>query len=123
MDASRLRGQTCAIVTHGRRTGAEHAVRAWFVVVQGRFYAAARHGLASDWLQNALHSGVLEVRTGKVVWSGRASLAPDEDVPAVLDAYAEKYHRYPSIIAAWRANLPVFIRAAADRPGSVDAPR
>ncbi|WP_134322594.1 DUF2255 family protein [Cumulibacter soli] len=113
MDPNQWRGQTCTVVTHGRYTGAEHLVRVWFVVVHDRFYAAARGGLTSDWLRNALHAGELEMRAGKVSCTGNASLAPESDIPEILDAYAEKYRGHGAVIAAWRANPPTFVRAEA----------
>ncbi len=103
--------QTCRIVTHGRRTGAEHVVTVWFVMVGARLHAASRHGLAGDWLQNALAAGALEVRSGNASWHGSASLVPADEVAAVLDAFAAKYERHGAVIAAWRENPPVFIRA------------
>lgn len=106
-----MRSQTCRIVTRGRRTGAEHVVQVWFALVGTRFYAASRHGLRGDWLQNALHQGSLEVRSGRDSWTGPASLVPPDDVPRVLDAFAEKYHRHASVIAAWREGPPTFVQA------------
>jgi len=102
--------QTCRIATRGRVTGAEHVVQVWFVVVGTRFHAASRHGLDGDWLKNALHHGELEVRVRRDSWTGPASLVPPEQVAAVLDAYAEKYHQHPAIIAAWRESPPVFVQ-------------
>ncbi|HEY5783145.1 MAG TPA: DUF2255 family protein [Microlunatus sp.] len=103
--------QTCRIVTQGRHTGAEHVVTVWFAMVGARFHAASRRGLTGDWLQNALAAGAIEVRSGKASWHGSASLVPADDVAAVLDAFAAKYHRQGAIIAAWRENPPVFVRA------------
>ena len=103
--------RTCRIVTQGRRTGAEHVVTVWFAMVGARFHAASRHGIAGDWLQNALAAGALEVRSGKGSWHGSASLVPADEVAAVLDAFAAKYDQYGAVIAAWRVNPPVFIRA------------
>lgn len=106
-----LHSQTCRVVTRGRVSGAEHVVTVWFVIIDGRFYGASRHGLQGDWLQNALHAGSIEVRSGKDTWRGAASLAAPEEIPEVLDAFARKYHKHPTIIAAWRADPPVFVRA------------
>jgi deazaflavin-dependent oxidoreductase (nitroreductase family) len=103
--------QTCRIATRGRRTGTEHVVTVWFAMIGARFHAASRHGLAGDWVQNALAAGALEVRSGKASWRGSASLVPADDVAAVLDAFAAKYHRHGAVIAAWRENPPVFVRA------------
>ena len=105
-----MSAQTCRVATRGRRTGAEHVVQVWFATIEHRFYAASRHGLQGDWLQNALHAGELEVRAGRRSWQGPASLVAPDDVPAVLDAFAAKYQRYPQIIAAWREHPPVFVR-------------
>ncbi len=109
MRSDQLSAQTCRVVTRGRRTGTEHVVQVWFVQVGTRFFAASRHGLEGDWLQNALHQGELEVTAGRDSWTGPASLAAADDIPAVVDAFAEKYHRHPAIIAAWRASPPVFV--------------
>jgi hypothetical protein len=106
-----LHTQTCRVLTHGRRTGAEHVVTVWFVIIERRFYAASRHGLRGDWLQNALEAGSLEVRSAKGSWQGAATLAAPEEIPQVLDAFAAKYRQHPSIIAAWRQDPPVFVRA------------
>lgn len=103
--------QTCRVVTRGRRTGTEHVVTVWFAMVGSRFHAASRHGLAGDWVQNALADGVLEVRSGKTSWRGPASLVPAEEVGCVLDAFAAKYERHSAIIDAWREDPPVFVRA------------
>lgn len=111
MTPDQLSAQTCRVVTRGRRTGAEHVTPVWFAVAGSRFHAASRHGLAGDWLQNALHHGSLEVRAGRTSWRGPASLVPADEVPAVLEAFAAKYHRHPAVIAAWRAEPPVFVRA------------
>jgi hypothetical protein len=111
-------GQTCSIVTRGRRSGTEHVVRVWFVVIARHFYAAARAGLRSDWLQNALHAGWLEIRAGGSSRRGPASLAPADEVPAIIDAFAEKYGRYPQVIDAWRREPPVFVKVdLGARPG------
>lgn len=121
MNQDPLAGQTCVLVTRGRRTGAEHSVRVWFAVIGPRLYAAARGGLQSDWLQNALHAGWLEIRTGGSSRRGPASLAPADEVPAIIDAFAEKYGRYPQVIDAWRREPPVFVKvelgARPDEPG------
>lgn len=119
MDSARLStvtpdlpaAQTCRIVTRGRRTGAEHVVTVWFALLGARFHAASRRGLASDWVQNALAAGALEVRSGTVSWRGPASLVPADDMAAVLDAFAAKYDRHGAIICAWREDPPVFVRA------------
>jgi hypothetical protein len=103
-------GQTRSIVTRGRRSGTEHVVRVWFVVTGEHFYAAARAGLRSDWLQNALHAGWLEIRAGGSSRRGPASLAPADEVPAIIDAFAEKYGRYRQVIDAWRREPPVFVK-------------
>jgi len=103
--------QTCRVVTRGRRTGAEHVVTVWFAMVGARFHAASRHGLAGDWVQNALAAGVLEVRSGRTSWTGPASLVPADEVASVLNAFAVKYEHHGAIIAAWREDPPVFVRA------------
>lgn len=103
--------QTCRVATRGRRTGVEHVVTVWFAMVGPHFHAASRHGLSGDWLQNALASGELEVRSGKTTWRGPASVVPADEVAVVLDAFAAKYDRHPAIIAAWRKAPPVFVRA------------
>src|SRR5690606_33486023 len=110
VESPAVQHQTCTIATRGRRTGVEHVVRVWFVVSGTHFHAAARGGLQSDWLQNAIHAGWLEVRVKGSSWRGPASLAPVEDIPPVLDAFAKKYQRYPSVIAAWRQEPPVFVK-------------
>jgi hypothetical protein len=102
---------TCRVVTLGRRTGAEHVVTVWFAMIGSGFHAASRRGLAGDWVQNALAAGALEVRTGKTSWRGPAALVPPEEVAVVLDAFAAKYHRHGKIIASWRDDPPVFVRA------------
>lgn len=111
MRPDELHSQTCRVVTYGRNTGTEHVVIVWFVIIEGRFYAASRHGHQSDWLQNALHAASLEVRSAKGSWQGAATLAVPEEIPEVLDAFAAKYHNHPTIIAAWRDGPPVFVRA------------
>jgi hypothetical protein len=83
----------------------------WFVIIDGRFYAASRHGLQGDWLQNALHAGSLEVRSAKGSWRGAAARAAPDEIPEVLDAFAAKYDKYPTVVAAWRDEPPVFVRA------------
>lgn len=103
--------QTCRVVTRGRRTGAEHVVTVWFAMIGAGFHAASRHGLAGDWVQNALAAGALEVRSGKASWRGPASLVPADGVAVVLNAFAAKYDRQWAIIAAWRENPPVFVQA------------
>ena len=108
-----MRTQTCSVVTHGRRTGAEHVVRVWFATIDARFYAASRRGLGGDWLQNALHERSLEVRAGGGSWRGSASLVPPAEVSHVIDAFAEKYQQHPDVIAAWRRDPPVFVQADA----------
>lgn len=105
-----MRGQTCRVVTRGRRTGAEHVVRVWFAVIGTRFYAASRHGLHGDWLQNALHQGSLEVRAADGSWRGPASLVAPEEVSRVIDAFAEKYRRHPGVTDAWRQSPPTFVQ-------------
>jgi hypothetical protein len=104
-----LTTQTCKIATRGRSTGAEHVVTVWFVVIEGRFYAASRHGLRGDWMRNALQQGSLEVRSGRSSWSGPARVAEPDVVPAVIDTFAAKYRRYSEIIDAWRTEPPAFI--------------
>ena len=104
-----MRAQTCRVITTGRRTGAEHIVHVWFVVVGSRFYAASRHGLRGDWVQNALHEGSLELRSGRSSWRGAVSIAAPDVVPEVLDAFASKYSRYRSVIDAWRGGPPVLV--------------
>lgn len=111
MSPDELRTQTCVVVTRGRRTGTEHVATVWFVVTDGRFYAPSRHGLQGDWLQNALHARSLEVRSARGSWQGAAALADPDEIPAVLDAFSEKYRKYPSVVTAWRAEPPVFVRA------------
>lgn len=111
MRLDELRSQTCRIVTHGRRSGAEHIVPVWFALIDTHFCAASRNGPAGDWLQNALHEGSLEVRAARNSWRGPASLVPPEEAPRVVEAFAAKYHRYPSIIAAWRDGAPTFVQA------------
>ena len=86
-------------------------VTVWFAMLGARFHAASRRGLTGDWLQNALAAGAIEVRSGKASWHGSVSLVPADDVDAVLDAFAAKYHRHGAVIAAWRENPPVFVRA------------
>lgn len=103
------RAQTCRVVTTGRRTGAEHIVQVWFVVVGSRLYAASRHGLRGDWVQNGLHRGSLEVRSGGSSWRGAVSIAAPDVVSDVLDAFAAKYSRYRSIIEAWHGAPPVLV--------------
>lgn len=111
VDLSDVRPQTCLIVTRGRLTGAEHTVRVWFAVIGECLYAAVRGGLRSDWLQNALHAGSLEVRVSGKAWRGVPSLVPPEEMEPVIEAFAEKYHRHPTIIGAWREEPPVVLRA------------
>ena len=82
-----------------------------FAMLGARFHAASRHGLAGDWLQNALAAGALEVRSGKAYLARLASLVPADEVAAVLDAFAAKYDQHRTIIAAWREHPPVFVRA------------
>jgi hypothetical protein len=36
---------------------------------------------------------------------------PADEVATVLDAFAAKYERHGAIIAAWRQDPPVFVRA------------
>ncbi len=103
--------QTCRVVTQGRRTGAEHVVTVWFAMVGNLFHAASRLGLAGDWVQNALAAGTLEVRSGTASWRGPAALVPADEVADVIDAFAAKYVRHEAIIAAWRDEPPVFVRA------------
>lgn len=111
-------GQTCTLVTRGRRTGAEHVVRVWFVTLGTRAYAPSRRGLQGDWLQNALAAGGLEVRVGRDSWQGTAALATPGEIPAVLEAFAEKYQSQGSIIATWRQQPPTFVRVDIDRSGA-----
>lgn len=111
MRLDQVRTQTCRIITRGRRTGAEHVVQVWYVIIDARFYAASRHGLDGDWLQNALHRGSLEVRAARNSWQGPASLVAPDEVAPVIEAFAEKYHRYPSVTDAWRQHPPIFVRA------------
>lgn len=108
--SDQLRTQTCTVVTRGRRSGAEHAVRVWFVVLGSRFYAASRHGTRSDWLRNALHEGSLEVRASRKGWRGPASLVAPQDVTQVVQAFAEKYQQHPEVVAAWRRSPPTFVQ-------------
>ncbi|MCK0112212.1 DUF2255 family protein [Ornithinimicrobium sp. F0845] len=110
MTFDQVQAQTCRIVTRGRRTGAEHVVPVWFVIIGTRFYAASRHGLAGDWLQNALHEGSLEVRAARRSWRGPVSLVRPDDAPAVVEAFAEKYARHPTVISAWRQHPPTFVQ-------------
>lgn len=56
-------------------------------------------------------AGALEVRSGRASWHGSPSLVPAEEVGAVFDAFAAKYGRHRTIIAAWRETPPVFVRA------------
>lgn len=107
---NQLRTQTCRVATPGRVTGAEHVVQVWFAIIDARFYAASRHGLRGDWLQNALHAGSLEVRAARNSWRGPASLVAHAEVPLVLDAFAEKYQHHPDVIAAWRQHPPTFVQ-------------
>ena len=86
-------------------------VQVWFTIVDTRFYAASRRGLEGDWLQNALHDGSLEVRVARNSWRGAASLVAHDDVPHVINAFAEKYHEHPQVIDAWRQDPPTFVQA------------
>jgi len=106
---AQARTQTCTVITRGRRTGAHHVTRVWFPVIDAHFYAASRRGLQGDWLQNALHSGSLEVRAMGSSWRGPASLVAVEDAPRVVEAFAEKYYKHPKVIAAWRQHAPTFV--------------
>lgn len=82
----------------------------WFAVVGSSVCAASRHGLDGDWLRNAVAAGRAGVRQGRSTWSGPARVVVDDaEVAAVLDAFAAKYVKYPSIIEAWRAGPPVFV--------------
>jgi deazaflavin-dependent oxidoreductase (nitroreductase family) len=100
---------TCRIVTRGRRTGREHVVTVWCCPLGSRLYAPSRHGVASDWLQNALAAAAVIVRQRRQEWTGRARLVTEPaEVTQVLDAFARKYHRYARIIDRWRNRAPVF---------------
>lgn len=109
VELAQVRTQTCTVVTRGRRTGAEHVARVWFTIIDAHFYAASRRGLRGDWLQNALHDGSLEVRAMGSSWRGPVSLLAAEHVSRVVEAFAEKYHRYAEVIAAWRQDSPTFV--------------
>lgn len=111
MSPDELRTQTCRVVTHGRGSGTEHVVQVWFVIIDGRFYAASRNGIHGDWLQNALHYGSLEIRAAHHSWHGPTALAGADEIPDVLEAFAEKYRKYHSVVDAWEADPPVFVRA------------
>jgi deazaflavin-dependent oxidoreductase (nitroreductase family) len=115
MSSDVLTTQTCRVVTRGRRTGAEHVVTVWFVMVGDRFHAASRHGLAGDWLQNALAAGALEVRSGRRSWRGPVSLVTVDEVEDVLDAFAAEYERHRRVTDAWREDPPAFVAVTLGR--------
>lgn len=111
MSATGPSGMTLRIVTQGRVTGQEHVATTWFAAVGNEIYVAARHGAASDWLQNALAATEVELRQRRQAW--RATVAPvtaAAEVTRAVDAFATKYAGHPAIISAWRAAPPTFAR-------------
>lgn len=102
---------TCRVVTRGRVSGATHAVTVWFAPVGSRLYVAARGGLDSDWLRNALAQRRVEVGRRGSSWPAVATLVSDPDESRrALEAFAAKYAGHASIIRAWRADAPTFVR-------------
>ncbi|MBB3662892.1 hypothetical protein FB384_001796 [Prauserella sediminis] len=103
--------KTIRIVTRGRVTGRVHPVTTWFAGAGGAVYVAARHGLRSDWLRNAVAASAVELRRGHLSWTAEAALVHDaEEVDHALDAFAGKYAEHRAIISAWRADPPTFVR-------------
>lgn len=106
--ASLRTAKSCRVVTRGRRSGHEHVVTVWFALVESCVYAGSRHGVAGDWLQNALAEPRVEVRSGRKAWPGVAHLVSDRaEVDRAVAALVDKYQRHRAITDAWLANPPV----------------
>jgi len=96
------------LVTAGRITGREHAVKLKAVRYKSRYYFS-RHRPDSDWFKNAIRQEAVKIIIGSREIAGRAS---EETDPGVIAAVSElKYPDQP------RALEPrVAIRVVPDEP-------
>lgn len=104
------------LITTGRRTGREHAVRLWFAYEDGVLWLRADAG--ADWLRNLETRGSARVRVG------------DREIDAHVVPVVDRDEALRRLVALWRAKygaewvsdwyvergrVPVTLRLA-DRP-------
>jgi deazaflavin-dependent oxidoreductase (nitroreductase family) len=102
----------CYLTTTGRRTGRPHRIEIWYALDGDTLYLLAGGGRSSDWVQNLIADGAVEVEVDGVVHSARARVVDgdEEDERARTLVYEKYAPRYGGDLTDWRARAqPVAI--------------
>ena len=113
------------VEVHGRRTGRIRATPVDLLEIQGRRFLVAGRG-RTQWVQNAEAAGEVSLRKGRRRTRFTVRALSDDEKPAVLKAYLDRFkptvQRYfpvpagspPSAFAPVAARYPVFELMPAD---------
>ncbi len=70
----------------------------WVVPVADRVFIRSTNGRGADWFRWALTTGTGQLQAGGTAYDVVFDEAQQDDLPAVDDAYRNKYGRYASIV-------------------------
>jgi len=82
----------CYLTTTGRVSGRSHTIEIWFALNGQTLYMLSGGRDKSDWVKNALHTPVVQLKISNTMLSGHARLVNDNEEDALARKLVfEKY--------------------------------
>ena len=93
LDAALAATIECRLITVGRVSGQDRAIRIWFATEADRLLLLSQDRERAHWVRNAVAEPRVRVRLGKRTFEGLARVvgAHETDDRVVRDRWAEKY--------------------------------